>query len=126
MKIIYNRFIPFKGYLAINIFGVLFVRHQYKETLSKSTRYTTEVFNHESIHTEQMKDFAKFLPECVQTYVGGVLFYLVYVIEWLLKMMRYGTIYDGYRNISFEKEAYDHEKDLMYLQNRKVFGQWRK
>lgn len=26
MKIVYNNIIPFKGFLAINLFGVLFVR----------------------------------------------------------------------------------------------------
>lgn len=29
------------------------------------------------------------------------------------------------RNISFEKEAYDNEKDLTYLNRRKHYGMWR-
>ena len=46
MKIIYNKIIPFKGFLAINLFGFLFARKK-----------LTEVnINHEKIHTEQMKE----------------------------------------------------------------------
>jgi hypothetical protein len=26
MKVIYNKFIPFKGYKAMNLFGIVFVR----------------------------------------------------------------------------------------------------
>ena len=48
MKIIYNDYIPFKGYIAMNLFGILFVRGN--KTLSKDT------INHESIHSEQYKD----------------------------------------------------------------------
>lgn len=43
MKIIRNRFIPFKGFKAINLFGVLFVR--------KEAALTRAVINHEEIHT---------------------------------------------------------------------------
>ena len=48
MKIIFNKYIPFKGFLAINLFGVLFVRKRengLNPVLSKST------INHEKIHT---------------------------------------------------------------------------
>ena len=50
MKIIKNSIIPFKGYLAINIFGILFVRREYAYKLEKEP-YRTIVLNHESIHT---------------------------------------------------------------------------
>ena len=50
MKIIYNKIIPFKGYLAINLFGIIFVRKEYKNYINKT------IINHEQIHTEQMKE----------------------------------------------------------------------
>lgn len=31
MKIIYNKLIPFKGFIAINLFGIIFVRKEYKK-----------------------------------------------------------------------------------------------
>lgn len=49
MNIIYNNIIPFKGFLAINLFGVLFVRGTYRDL-------SATVLNHEKIHTAQMKE----------------------------------------------------------------------
>ena len=49
MKVIYNSLIPFKGFIAINLFGIVFARKEYKE-LSRRT------LNHEAIHTAQMKE----------------------------------------------------------------------
>lgn len=126
MKIIKNSIIPFKGYLALNFFGVLFVRSEYAYTLEQPL-YKALVLNHESIHTEQMKDFAKFLPKYLQQYIGGIVFYIVYLIEWLFRFLFINwNIHKAYRNISFEKEAYDNEKDLDYISNRKSFSQWKK
>ena len=51
MKIIKNSIIPFKGYLAINIFGILFVRSEYAYKLELES-YKAKVLNHEAIHTE--------------------------------------------------------------------------
>lgn len=103
MKIIYNNIIPFKGFLAINLFGVLFVRGTWRDV-------TAKVLNHEKIHTAQMKE------------LGYVFFYIIYILEWLFRLTQEGN---AYRNISFEREAYIHEKDPNYLQNRKRFAMWR-
>lgn len=101
MKIIYNSIIPFKGFIAVNLFGILFVRKEYKDKLSKQT------LNHEAIHTEQIKETL------------GILFYLIYLIEWFVKLFKYGK--NSYRNISFEREAYDNENNLNYINSRKRF-----
>lgn len=102
MKIIYNNIIPFDGYLAINLFGILFVRSEYKGQLSE------RVVNHESIHTAQMKELW-YIP-----------FYIWYVIEWFILLFKYGD--NAYRNIRFEKEAFENEKNLDYLKTRKKFN----
>ena len=104
MKIIYNKYMPFKGFCAINLFGVIFAR---KEAAPLS--FTT--INHERIHTAQMKELL---------YVG---FYVLYLLEWVYRLC---TGKNAYRRISFEKEAYNHENDLLYLRQRKQFAQWRK
>ena len=101
MKIIYNNIIPFKGFLAINICGILFVREEYKSALDD------EAINHERIHTAQMKELL---------YVG---FYLLYVLEWFVRLFMKGS---AYRNLRFEREAYEHENDLSYLDNRKPYS----
>lgn len=108
MKIIYNRFIPFKGFKAINLCGVVFARQEYRPLPETTIR-------HESIHTAQMRELL---------YVG---FYLLYLFEWLFRRVK--QIYtgqDAYRNISFEKEAYAKQSRKTYLTYRKPFAQWKK
>ena len=104
MKIIYNNLIPFKGFIAINLFGVLFVRNEYKKRFDSGGFTTT--LNHESIHTEQIKE------------LGYIFFYIWYLIEWLLRL----PFGNAYYNISFEREAYTNEKNIKYLQTRKRYS----
>ena len=106
MKIIYNRIIPFSGFVAINLFGLLFVRREYKGYINKQT------INHEAIHTAQMKELG---------YIG---FYLIYFFEWLYRLVFYTK--NAYRGISFEKEAYGNQDNLSYLKKRKHYAMWRK
>lgn len=35
MKVVYNKIIPFPGFLAINIFGICFVREECKDKISE-------------------------------------------------------------------------------------------
>lgn len=102
MKIIYNNILPVKGFKTINLFGFLFVRK------GKTLRYID--INHEKIHTEQMKEMLY------------VFFYLWYVIEWLVKLPLYSFTHKAYRNISFEREAYQNQYDMNYLNNRKHYA----
>jgi hypothetical protein len=102
MKIIYNNIIPFKGFAAINLFGVLFVR--------KGEKLNEIKLNHERIHTAQMKELL---------YVG---FYIWYFIEWLIELFRYGGK-SYYRN-TFEREAYANDENLDYLKTRPFWGFW--
>ena len=112
---IYNSIIPFKGFLAINIFGILFIRKEYKQYMNtnKKAQY---VINHESIHTKQ-------IIEC-----GFIFFYILYLIEWLWRFLftKDRFSHNAYRNISFGKEAYSNENNLNYLKNRKKYAMWKK
>lgn len=47
MKLVFNNIIPFKGYAAMCIGNLVFVR--------KGVRVTTTLINHEAIHSEQWK-----------------------------------------------------------------------
>lgn len=105
MKIIYNNLIPFKGFSAINLFGVLFVRRECKPV-------TPHCINHEKIHTAQMKEL---------WYVG---FYILYVFEWLYRLLFHRKT--AYKGISFEVEAYSNQYNYKYLKTRSKFAQWRK
>ena len=98
MKIIYNNIIPFPGYKAINLFGVLFVR--------EGAKISEQDLNHESIHTAQMKEMLY------------IFFYIWYIVEWVIRLFKKGN---AYRNISFEQEAYSNEDNLEYLNDRKHY-----
>jgi hypothetical protein len=101
MKVIYNKIIPFKGFSAINLFGVVFARIECK-TLRAAT------LNHELIHTKQMKE------------LGYIPFYLWYVLEWLVKLCFFGQT--AYFHISFEQEAYENMYYDLYLDYRKHYS----
>lgn len=117
MKIVENSFIPFKGYKAMTVLCFIFVHHGVK---------LNEVdINHESIHWEQEKE----------TLIIG--FYLLYLILFLWELVRCafnrkrGSIANSrrnglwsraYRSIAFEREAFQHENDLIYRFNRKHYA----
>ena len=103
MKIIYNNIIPFKGFRAINLFGILFVRGTCRDVNAR-------LLNHEKIHTAQMKE------------LGYIFFYIIYVLEWLVRLFLTGN---AYRNISFEREAYRYDTKKAYLGHRKRYAMWR-
>ena len=100
MIVIKNNIIPFKGFAAINLFGIVFTR----KNLSKMA------LNHEQIHTKQM------IEMCF------VFFYIWYLVEWVIRLFKDGN---AYRNISFEREAYDNESDLTYCRIRKHYNWFR-
>ena len=106
MKVIYNNIIPFRGFTAINLFGVIFARKEC-EPLSKRT------LNHEEIHTAQMRELL---------YIG---FYIWYVVEWLVRLVMYRNAHTAYRNISFEREAYMNQGNMGYLQGRGHYAWWK-
>jgi len=51
-----------------------------------------------------------------------IFFYIWYLIEWVVRSIIYWNISKAYRNICFEKEAYNNEKNLDYLKTRKHFS----
>lgn len=102
MKIIYNNILPVKGFCAMNLFGVLFVRKKYKGRLSNKT------INHETIHTLQQKELLY------------IFFYVLYICEWLIRLVT--NTNSAYRSISFEREAFQNESDYDYINNRKRFS----
>ncbi len=64
---------------------------------------------HESIHLKQQIELLM------------VFFYLWYVIEWIVRLIQYKDSHEAYRNISFEREAYNNEYDDEYLGVRKPY-----
>ena len=104
-KVIANRLIPPRGYLAITLFGFIFTRDK--------GRINRSVLNHEMIHVRQQKEWLY------------VFFFLLYVIEYLFFLLKYRNHDKAYRSISFEREAYKNESDANYLKHRPRYANYR-
>lgn len=112
IKTVWNKIIPLKKYAAVNIFGCIFIREELLSYYMIKKKDFQKLLNHEAIHSAQMRELL---------YIG---FYIIYCLEWLFRVIFHTKT--AYRGLSFEKEAYNHESDMTYLQNRKHFAQWRK
>lgn len=91
------------GFSAMALFGVIWTR---KESLNAQT------IRHESIHLAQEREL---------WYVGYIVLYLV---EYLYKLLKYWNWRKAYKSVRLEQEAYGNEDNVGYLENRKPFA-WR-
>lgn len=108
MKIIESKVIPFKGYLAINLFGIVFTRN-----LSEFVSNPANI-RHEYTHTLQWREL---------WYVGFIFIYLYY---WLHNMICKGmSAKQAYKYIPLEREAYLTENTDWYNKHREKFA-WKK
>lgn len=99
-KVIIMRRLPLREkFLAISLCGLIF---------SRSPLSRVEL-NHELIHVAQQRELL-YLP-----------FFLWYGLEWLILLIKYRDGMQAYRNIRFEREAYQHQYDLTYLQHRRHY-----
>lgn len=76
----------------------------------KEVKLSKTLVRHEKIHLAQQIELLVF-P-----------FYILYILEYLLKSAYYQNHYLAYKNISFEREAYSHERDPRYLQTRRNYS----
>lgn len=105
MKIVRNNIIPFKGFKALTLWPLVFVR--------KDAVMRDRDMRHEAIHGRQQKELLV------------VLFLVWYGLEWLIRLVIYRSTHKAYRMISFEQEAYQNEHDDDYLTTRRWYA-WTK
>lgn len=79
---------------GLAIFPVIFVANKSQDKFSV-------LVNHEKIHFRQQLELL---------FIGFIIWYYIAYFR------------KGYRNISFEKEAYDNQENLDYLKQRKMFS----
>ncbi len=92
----------YRNYVGLSLWPFIFVKYP-------RLKSDTALINHEKIHLRQQLELLV-LP-----------FYVLYVLEWLCRTIWYLDGYRAYQNISFEREAYAHERDPAYLSNRRPF-----
>ncbi|RQP14186.1 MAG: hypothetical protein EAS48_02170 [Chryseobacterium sp.] len=88
---------------GITIFPFIFLKN-------RSLRLDPVLINHERIHLRQQLELLI------------VFFYLFYVVEYYIRLLRLRNAYQAYRTISFEREAFEHENDLGYLKKRRFWS----
>ena len=102
MFLIVAKYLIPKGYRGVTLFP--FVLLKYREDLKD-----TILINHEKIHLRQQVELL-IIP-----------FFVLYLLEYLFRLVQYKNANLAYRNISFEREAYSNELNLDYLKNRSIF-----
>lgn len=97
------------SYLApINIFAISFGLWVWcRGTMNKTTK------RHETIHYQQQLELL------------FVFQWILYGLFWLIGMVKYRNGEKAYRENPFEREAYDNERKLTYLEKRKRYA-WTK
>jgi hypothetical protein len=99
MFLIVTKYLIPKGYHGLAFFPFVFV----KQPLDKQN---TVFVNHEKIHLRQQLELL-IIP-----------FFIWYFLEFCLRWIQFKNFDLGYRNISFEREAYANEKQIDYVKNR--------
>lgn len=124
MRLIRNNILPFKGFLMLNILGVVFVRGDAEVTSWRA--------RHEAIHTAQQYEIMTLsaLVALVLCKVWASWWYLLivvvmpfalYLLAWLIALAL--PPYDrAYHDSPFEREAYANEFKPDYLTYRTPFA----
>ena len=99
MFLIVSKYLIPKGYRGITVFPFVILR----DRLGKDFDV---LVNHEKIHIRQQLELL-ILP-----------FFAWYLVDYLVKLIRFRDSGKAYKNIVFEREAYANEKDLDYLKSR--------
>ena len=92
-----------RGYIGITIFPFMFLKYS-------ALKGNAVLINHEKIHLKQQLELL-IIP-----------FFIIYTVEFLIRLFQYKKWVLAYRNISFEREAYNNEKDFNYLETRGPFN----
>ena len=92
-----------KNYVGLSLWPFIILKND-------SLKEDVFLINHEKIHLRQQLELL-IVP-----------FYIFYLFEWILKSIYYFDFYEGYQNISFEREAYHNEKNLNYMDQRPFYG----
>ena len=102
MFLIVAKYLIPKGFRGLTIYPFVLVK--YREDLNDSI-----FINHEKIHIRQQVELL-IIP-----------FFIWYLSEYFVRLLQYKNVNLAYRNISFEKEAYSEESNLLYLKSRPFY-----
>ncbi|MBA4153761.1 MAG: hypothetical protein C0512_05385 [Flavobacterium sp.] len=103
MIVIVFKYLTPKGFRGLTLFPFVFLKHH-------GDKHNAVLLNHERIHIRQQIELL-IIP-----------FFLWYGLEFLYKWIKYKDRNLAYRNICFEREAYQNEKNLYFLKQRSFWN----
>lgn len=106
MILFFSTYLTSPKFNAIALYPFVILRH-------KSLAKNRVLINHEKIHLRQQIELL-IIP-----------FYILYLLEYCYRLIQYKNTFEAYRNISFEREAYQNESNLSYLNSRKFWSSWK-
>jgi hypothetical protein len=95
--------VPFLPVAGMALFPFILIKKQHYKT-------DNAFINHEKIHLVQQLELLL---------IG---FYILYLLNYFFNLIKYLNHDKAYLNIIFEKEAYEMESDLDYLQKRNLWS----
>jgi hypothetical protein len=101
----------FKYFFRSNISAFAF--YPFIVLKSSHSKNDSRLIQHERIHLKQ------------QLELFIVPFYILYFLEFVIHYIRKFDAEKAYRSISFEKEAFDNDRNPDYILHRKILGMWR-
>jgi hypothetical protein len=99
MILIVSKYLVPKGFRGLTVSPFVVLRE-------RNAQDYLVLMNHERIHLRQQIELLV-LP-----------FFVLYGLDYLVKLIRYRDKNLAYRNVVFEQEAYENENDLEYLKSR--------
>ncbi|MCL9769117.1 hypothetical protein NAT47_01675 [Flavobacterium sp. HXWNR69] len=100
--IVFKYLVP-KGFRGLTLFPFVFL-------LNKKDKTNAVLLNHERIHIKQQLELLV------------VFFFVWYGLEFVFRLIQFRDKAKAYQNISFEREAYQFEQDLDYVNKRNLFS----
>lgn len=100
--VLISKYIVPKGFRGITLFPFIFLR-------DANDKSDATLIHHEKIHLRQQLELL-IVP-----------FYVLYLLEWLIRFCIYRNSYVAYKTLSFEQEAYRNERNFEYLKKRRLF-----
>jgi hypothetical protein len=103
MIVIVFKYLTPKGFRGLTLFPFVFLKHH-------GDKHHAVLLNHERIHVWQ------------QIELLVIPFFVWYILEYFVRLIQFKDRNLAYRNISFEREAYQNEKNLYYLKQRSFWS----
>tara|TARA_R110002051_G_scaffold145240_1_gene218203 strand:+ start:172390 stop:172713 length:324 start_codon:yes stop_codon:yes gene_type:complete len=98
-----SKYIVPRGYIGITVYPFIFLK-------ATALKENLILVNHEKIHLKQQLELL-IVP-----------FYIIYILEFLIRLIKYKNWCLAYSNISFEREAFKNEMDLDFLKTRRIWN----